>query len=293
LDPALVARTVRLPNSGAAVASVPHPASALVGREHELRKVRQLLEHDGVALVTLTGPGGIGKTRLAVELGHVLRERYGDGVVFVPLAGVRDADLVVPTIAAVLGAVEFDHRASLKGLKVHLRDRRMLLLLDNFEQVSPAGPIVAELLAASPRLQIIVTSRARLRLSGEHEFRIGGLSLPKSDDRDLETSNAAPAVALVVRGRPGRHSWRTAAISDICARRRRPPIDCAARVRLIAVALGGWRVVAVLTEAMDRPPQRTVRGVLGWIRHARPAAALFADCGVQPASLLRVEDARR
>jgi predicted ATPase len=131
-----------------------------------------------VRLVTLTGPGGVGKTRLGLQVATELRDDFADGLCFVPLAPVSDPDLVVPTIAQVLGIQEAGGGPVLKMLQAYGRDRRLLLLLDNFEQVVAAAPWLSDLLASCPHLKILVTSRAVLHLQGEHEFPVPPLPLP-------------------------------------------------------------------------------------------------------------------
>src|SRR4051812_47592086 len=170
------------PNSGLAqpsthikstTASVPNnlPAlvTSLVGRESEIKKVTEYLSR-GPRLVTLVGPGGIGKTRLGLEVAARLLPSFQDGVFFVPLAPIRDKDLLASTVAQSVGVREAAGRPVLDTVKGYLRDREILLLLDNFEQVLEAGPLVSELLASAPRLKIVVTSRTMLHLYGEQQF---------------------------------------------------------------------------------------------------------------------------
>ena len=154
------------------------PLTPLVGREREVAAVCALLSRPEVRLVTLTGTGGVGKTRLALEVAAVVSSEFADGICFVALAPITDPALVVSTIAQVLGVREQASQPLLDSLQDHLRDRQMLLLLDNFEQFVSVGPVVAELLAAVPRLHLLVTSRTSLHLSGEHEFVVPPLALP-------------------------------------------------------------------------------------------------------------------
>jgi len=157
---------------------LPAPLTPLVGREQEIAAVCALCSRPEVRLVTLTGTGGVGKTRLALGVAAAASSTFGDGICFVALAALTDPELVLPTIAQALGVREQAHQSLRDSLKDHLRDRQLLLLLDNFEQLVSAAPLVAELLAAAPRLQVLVTSRTALHLSGEHEFVVPPLALP-------------------------------------------------------------------------------------------------------------------
>jgi predicted ATPase/DNA-binding SARP family transcriptional activator len=156
---------------------LPVPPTSLVGRRLELAAVGALFRDEGARLVTLTGPGGTGKTRLGIEVAHALEPELRDGAVFVSLAPVSTPELLVATIAEALDVRE-GGRPLAEGVIEHLRERRLLLVLDNFEQLLPAAPFVGELLAAAPRLWILATSRAPLRLAAEREYPVPPFETP-------------------------------------------------------------------------------------------------------------------
>src|SRR5215211_5351095 len=158
--------------------NLPSQPTPLVGREREVAGVCRLLRGGGVRLLTLTGPGGMGKTRLALQVAADLVDEFEDGVFFVPLAPISDPDLVVPTVARTLDITETSGRTPEEALKDYLRNKEMLLVLDNFEQVVEAAPLVGELLSACPALKVLATSRTVLRIYGEQEFTVPPLELP-------------------------------------------------------------------------------------------------------------------
>src|SRR5262249_16649979 len=158
--------------------ALPTYLTSLLGREQEVQAISALLERHEVRLMTLTGPGGVGKTRLAVQVASHLQSTFADGVCFVSLASTSDPDLVFSTLAQAIGLLEPEHTPLLEHLKSSLHGKPLLLLLDNFEQVVGAAPLVGELLLACPAMKVLVTSRTGLRLHGEYEFPVTPLALP-------------------------------------------------------------------------------------------------------------------
>jgi predicted ATPase/DNA-binding CsgD family transcriptional regulator len=169
----------------------------LIGRDREVSAVCQLLEQQDVALVTVTGPGGIGKTRLAQEVVEQCRSRFDDGAIVVPLATLREPELVPHRIAATLG---LHGRGDMQErVARYLEHRSMLLMLDNFEQVAPAAVQLADLLDRAAGVKLLVTSRMRLRLAQEREFPLGALALPRVPPRSVQEALATAAVVFFVR----------------------------------------------------------------------------------------------
>src|SRR5438552_3534134 len=177
--------------------NLPAQLTSLIGREREVAAVCALLRRPEVRLLTLMGTGGVGKTRLGLQIASDLIEDFADGVCFVPLAPINDPDLVIASIAQTLGLKEAGERALLDLLKAYLRDKDLVLLLDNFEQVVAAAPSLAELLAACPQVKMLVTSRAVLRIQGEHEFPVPPLAVPDLKQLpELETLCQYAAITL-------------------------------------------------------------------------------------------------
>src|SRR5215207_1006872 len=179
--------------------ALPTPLTSFLGRERDIAAVTAALSQPDLRLLTLTGPGGTGKTRLALRVAEELAPRFPDGVAFVPLAAVADPLLIPSAIAQQLGVRERGDRPIGERLIAALHDRRLLLVLDNFEHVLPAAPFVAELLAACPALSILVTSRTMLRLSGEQRFPVPPMTLPDPTITTTATAaRQADAVQLFV-----------------------------------------------------------------------------------------------
>ncbi len=272
--------------------NLPPQLTTFVGRA-EVDNAVMLL--DRTRLLTLTGPGGTGKTRLSLALAGDCVDRYPDGTWFVPLAPVTDPELVASAIASSIGLLA-PQRPPIERVKDHLRERTALLVLDNFEQVVTGAPIVADLLRSAPRLTIIVSSRAPLRISGEQEFPVPPLSLPPAGTTDVETLMGSEAVRLFVeRAMAVRPDFSLTAengvhVAEIVRRLDGLPLAielAAARIRLLSPAAMaqrlGDRLGLLSSGGRDMPErQRTLRGAIDWSHDLLEAddRRLFARLGV-------------
>ena len=283
--------------------NLPVQATTLVDREAECGALRALLLRDAVRLVTLTGPGGVGKTRLALHVAAEMFDAFPDGVFFVPLASVTDPELVLSAIAQALDLQEAGGKSLLEGLRAWLKERQVLLVLDNFEQVTHAGRLISQLLQAAPRVKAVVTSRAVLRVYGEQEFGVQTLPVPTEEglgnrdygigNTDYATRNTQyairntqyelriteyPSVQLFVqRAQMVRPDFRVtpdnaAAVAAICARLDGLPLAielAAARVKLLSPPAMLQRLdrrLALLTSGSRDLPlrQQTLRASIDW-----------------------------
>lgn len=264
--------------AGVMPSSLPMPTSPLIGRADDLDAATALLQHPDVRLVTLCGSGGSGKTRLAVQLAWNVHDTFTHGVAFVPLAPLRDPALVLQAIAQACG-IPAQGPCGLSDARAYFRAKHALLVLDNFEHVAAAAPIVTDLLAHAPKLRVLVTSRSLLNLSGEHPFFVQPLALPDlAQHPPLNVLAATPAVALLVaRARALNPDFElthdnAADVAAICTKLDGLPLAielAAARLKLLPPRILRDRLdsrLALLTDGpRDLPDrQRTLRTTIEW-----------------------------
>ncbi|MDQ2652992.1 MAG: tetratricopeptide repeat protein, partial [Chloroflexota bacterium] len=268
-------------------AKLPRHMTSLIGRNAEISTVLGMLVDDGVRFLTLTGPGGVGKTRLALAVAEEVPAAFAAGVVVTPLATIRDPALVLPAISQALGVRESDTRPNVEMLTAVLSRHELLLVLDNFEHLLPAATEIAELVAACPRLAVLVTSRSVLRISGEQQFPVPSLPLPQAADvttqraagktvsLDIERSEAVQL--FVARARAVCPDFTLAsgnadAVAEICRRLDGLPLAielAAARLRVlspVALLARMEQRFSVLTGGPRDAPERhrAMRSAIAW-----------------------------
>ncbi len=261
--------------------NLPVPRTAFIGREHETAALRQLLGRDNVRLVTLTGPGGIGKTRLALQVAGEIRQQFPSGISFVSLSAIREPGLIASAIAQTVGVRETSNQSTQESLKDYLGalDQPMLLLLDNFEHLVSAAPVISDLLSVGPKLKIVVTSQSPLHVYGEHEFPVPPLAIPDPKALlPLDVLSRLPAIALFVeRAQAVKHDFaltneNAPAVAAVCARLDGLPLAielAAARIKLLSPSAMLARLESCLHlltgGARDLPTrQQTLRGTVDW-----------------------------
>src|SRR6266404_9907360 len=278
--------------------NLPAPVTRLIGREWAVERLRRLLGRDEVRLVTLVGPGGSGKTRLAIDAAGALADAFAQGVCYVGLSGVRDPSQVPMCIIQGLGMTPAPSKPLIQSLTAYLHEKHLLLVLDNFEQVAQAANTVGELLAAAPGLKILVTSRVVLHLYGEREFSVPPLDVP---DLNLVTSAAelaqyAAVQLFVERAQAVEFDFaltdeNAGSVAQICVKLDGLPLAlelAAARVKVLPPAILLDRLTearpSVLTGgARDLPSrQQTLRNTLTWSYNLLPPGEQrwFARLGV-------------
>jgi len=257
-DPALD----RAVDAHAVSVDLPAPPNPLRGRDNELRELQNLLGSDDVRLVVLTGAGGSGKTRLAIEVARCVAERFADGAAFVPLAAVREAGLTPAVVASALGVPQLTDQP-LDALTTHLRARELLLVLDNFEQLRAAGPMLVVLMEKAPGLKILVTSRVVLHVSGEHVYPVEPLPVDAAAGLFVERARTAD---------PRLDSFDQGTVDALCQRLDRLPLA----IELAASHLRALTPAELLTRLDTRLPlltdgphdlparQQTLRSTLEW-----------------------------
>ncbi|HUP83578.1 MAG TPA: adenylate/guanylate cyclase domain-containing protein [Candidatus Limnocylindria bacterium] len=259
--------------------NLPMPVTTFVGRERQIEEIKSRLAVS--RLLTLTGPGGTGKTRLSIRVAEDLLDEYRDGCWFVPLDALREADLVPSTIASALGVRVPGDRPAIDALSAWLAEKQLLLVLDNFEQITAAGPLIGQMLAAAPGLRVLATSRIPLHIYGENEYAVPPLATVaelRAAAHDPERLSTYEAVRLFIERALGAKSDFTVnnsnapAVAEICARLDGLPLAielAAARVKLLSpdqiLARLESNLGVLATSAQDLPErQKTMRGAIEW-----------------------------
>ena len=269
------------PAPGATPYNLPAQLTSFIGRETELATLRTLLTSSAspARLVTLTGLGGSGKSRLALEAGARIRAETPDafpgGILFVPLSNLTRDEDVLPALAEIAGVRGASAQDLLANMKEYLRPRRMLLIIDNFEHVQPAAAVLRELLEAAPGLRVLVTSRTVLRIYGEQEFPLAPLPLPAEDEGFDALARCGSVVLFTTRSRATRPTFaltteNAAAVAEICHRLDGLPLAielAAARSKLLSPAAMLERLragLALLSDPHLPPRHRTLQATLAW-----------------------------
>jgi len=287
--------------------TLPAPTTAFIGRSATIRELGALLRQPHVRLLTLTGPPGIGKTRLSLQVIPQVQDAFAQGVVFVPLAAVRDPARLEAAVAQALDVRAAAGGALSQVLRSYLHDKQLLLLLDNFEHLAPAAAVVSELLEAAPQLKVLVTSRAVLHLYGEHAWVVPPLTLPDPQHLPpLEALRDYEAIRLFTeRATALRPAFRLTAenaplVAEICARLEGLPLATELAAAGIQV-LSPQALLARLTHRLDPPVagpqdrparQQTLRNAISWSydlldaqerRLFRRLAPFMGGCSVEAA----------
>ncbi len=260
-DPVTSARLSEVSRS----ASLPLARSPIIGRDHEIANIVSMLRRDDVSLLTLTGSGGVGKTRLALAVADRIASEFADGVVFIALEALRDSALMLATIAQAFGLSDTGSRPLNERLISQLQPLHLLIVLDNFEQVVESAPVVSNLLTYCPGLKILVTSRVVLRISSEYDVPVAPLPIPSAVELFVARARAASSEFALT-------ATTAAAVANICARLDGVPLAlelAAARISALppaALLARLERALPLLTGgARDHPPRlHTMRDAIAW-----------------------------